>query len=45
MAAPLGTTEEIKQELLWVAQESLRSNLVHGTAGNFSARLPDGPMP
>jgi L-fuculose-phosphate aldolase len=37
-----GTAEEIKADLLWVAQESLRSNLVHGTAGNFSARLPDG---
>jgi L-fuculose-phosphate aldolase len=36
------TTDEVKQELLWVAQESLRTNLVHGTAGNFSARLPDG---
>ena len=42
MAGPKGTTEEIKAELLWVAQESLRTNLVHGTAGNFSARLPDG---
>ena len=37
-----GTADEIKADLLWVAQESLRSNLVHGTAGNFSARLPDG---
>ena len=37
-----GTAEEIKAELLWVAQQSLRTNLVHGTAGNFSARLPDG---
>jgi L-fuculose-phosphate aldolase len=37
-----GTTEEIKADLLWIAQESLRTNLVHGTAGNFSARLPDG---
>jgi len=37
-----GTVEEIKAEVLWVAQESLRTNLVHGTAGNFSARLPDG---
>ena len=36
------TAEEIKEDLLWVAQESLRTNLVHGTAGNFSARLPDG---
>lgn len=42
MAAVKGTTQEIKAELLWVAQESLRTNLVHGTAGNFSARLPDG---
>ena len=42
MAAVKGTAEEIKSELLWVAQESLRTNLVHGTAGNFSARLPDG---
>ena len=37
-----GTADEIKADLLWVAQESLRTNLVHGTAGNFSARLPDG---
>jgi L-fuculose-phosphate aldolase len=37
-----GTADEIKAELLWTAQESLRTNLVHGTAGNFSARLPDG---
>ena len=42
MAEVKGTPEEIKAELLWVAQESLRTNLVHGTAGNFSARLPDG---
>jgi L-fuculose-phosphate aldolase len=42
MAAVKGTAEEIKAQLLWVAQESLRTNLVHGTAGNFSARLPDG---
>ncbi len=44
MPAVNGTPEEIKQELLWVAQESLRINLVHGTAGNFSARLPDGAV-
>lgn len=37
-----GTTDEIKADLLWVAKESLRTGLVHGTAGNFSARLPDG---
>ena len=42
MAGVKGTKDEIKAELLWVAQESLRTNLVHGTAGNFSARLPDG---
>jgi L-fuculose-phosphate aldolase len=42
MGAVKGTADEIKAELLWTAQESLRTNLVHGTAGNFSARLPDG---
>jgi L-fuculose-phosphate aldolase len=42
MAGVKGTPDEVKAELLWVAQESLRTNLVHGTAGNFSARLPDG---
>ena len=42
MSALKGTAEEIKDELLFVAKESLRINLVHGTAGNFSARLPDG---
>ena len=42
MAGPKGTAAEIKEELLWVAKDSLRNNLVHGTAGNFSARLPDG---
>ena len=42
MAGVKQTAEEIKEDLLWVAQESLRTNLVHGTAGNFSARLPDG---
>jgi L-fuculose-phosphate aldolase len=42
VSEPKGTPEEIKAEVLWVAQESLRTNLVHGTAGNFSARLPDG---
>ena len=42
MPGPKGTVDEIKAELLWIAQESLRTNLVHGTAGNFSARLPDG---
>jgi L-fuculose-phosphate aldolase len=42
MGGVKGTAEELKAEVLWVAQESLRTNLVHGTAGNFSARLPDG---
>src|SRR5262245_66014793 len=42
MSGVKGTAQEIKEELLWVAKESLRTNLVHGTAGNFSARLPDG---
>ena len=42
MGGVKGTVDEIKADLLWVAQESLRTNLVHGTAGNFSARLPDG---
>jgi L-fuculose-phosphate aldolase len=42
VSAPKGTADELKAELLWVAQESLRNGLVHGTAGNFSARLPDG---
>src|SRR5436305_14162460 len=42
MSGPKGSAGEIKAELLAVAQESLRTNLVHGTAGNFSARLPDG---
>ncbi|MGQ0823438.1 MAG: class II aldolase/adducin family protein [Actinomycetota bacterium] len=42
MSIPKGTADEIRAQLLWAAQESLRANLVHGTAGNFSARLPDG---
>src|SRR4026209_2540429 len=33
---------ETREQLLWVAQEMLRSNLVQGTAGNCAARLPDG---
>jgi L-fuculose-phosphate aldolase len=36
------TATEIKEQLLWTAQEMLRSNLVEGTAGNCAARLPDG---
>jgi L-fuculose-phosphate aldolase len=33
---------ETREQLLWVAQEMLRTNLVEGTAGNCAARLPDG---
>lgn len=33
---------ETKEQLLWVAKEMLRTNLVQGTAGNLGARLPDG---
>ena len=40
--APLPTNESVKEQLLWVAQEMLRSGLVEGTAGNCAARLPDG---
>jgi len=36
------TAQETKEQLLWVAQEMLRSGLVEGTAGNVAARLPDG---
>jgi len=36
------TAQETKEQLLWAAQEMLRTNLVQGTAGNLGARLPDG---
>jgi L-fuculose-phosphate aldolase len=36
------TEAAIKQRLVETAQELLRSGLVEGTAGNLSARLPDG---
>jgi len=36
------TAQEIKEQVLWVAQEMLRSGVVEGTAGNLGARLPDG---
>jgi L-fuculose-phosphate aldolase len=36
------SAQETKEQLLWAAQEMLRSNLVQGTAGNLGARLPDG---
>lgn len=38
----MSDAQEIKDELLWTAQEMLRSGLVEGTAGNLGARLPDG---
>ena len=34
--------DAVKQQLLEVAQEMSSSGLVEGTAGNVSARLPDG---
>src|SRR5690554_5673881 len=34
--------DEAKEQVLWVAQEMLRTGLVEGTAGNLGARLPDG---
>ncbi len=33
---------EVRESVLWAAQEMLRSGLVEGTAGNVAARLPDG---
>ena len=36
------TAQEMKEQVLWAAQEMLRSGLVEGTAGNIGARLPDG---
>ena len=33
---------EVRETVLWAAQEMLRSGLVEGTAGNVAARLPDG---
>lgn len=35
------SAQETKEQLLWVSQEMLRTNLVQGTAGNCAARLPD----
>jgi len=35
-------TQAVKEQVLWCAQEMLRSGLVEGTAGNVAARLPDG---
>lgn len=36
------SAQEVKEQVLWAAQEMLRSGLVEGTAGNLAARLPDG---
>jgi L-fuculose-phosphate aldolase len=36
------STKEIKESVLDAAQHMLRTGLVEGTAGNLSARLPDG---
>lgn len=42
MSSTTLTAAETKEQVLWVAKEMLRTNLVQGTAGNLSARLPDG---
>ena len=34
--------QEVKEQLLWAAQQMSSSGLVEGTAGNLAARLPDG---
>lgn len=39
---PEVSASQVKEQVLWVAQEMLRSGLVEGTAGNVGARLPDG---
>ncbi|HEX2736826.1 MAG TPA: class II aldolase/adducin family protein, partial [Acidimicrobiia bacterium] len=36
------TAQETKEMLLATGKEMLTSGLVHGTAGNLAARLPDG---
>jgi L-fuculose-phosphate aldolase len=36
------TNQDVKEELLAVAKEMLSCGLVHGTAGNLAARMPDG---
>ena len=36
------TNADVKEELLDVAKEMLNCGLVHGTAGNLAARMPDG---
>lgn len=42
MSSTTLSDRETKEQLLWVAKEMLRTNLVQGTAGNLGARLPDG---
>ncbi len=42
MSSKTLSAAETKDQLLWVAKEMLRINLVQGTAGNLGARLPDG---
>ncbi len=38
----MSDADDVKDQLLWAAQEMLRSGLVEGTAGNLAARMPDG---
>ena len=42
MSSKTLTAAETTEQLLWVAKEMLRTNLVQGTAGNLGARLPGG---
>jgi L-fuculose-phosphate aldolase len=38
----VSTTQEVKEQVLAAAKDMLRKGLTEGTAGNLSARLPDG---
>src|SRR6185503_6799521 len=40
--ADVSTTQEVKEQVLAAAKDMLRKGLTEGTAGNLSARLPDG---
>lgn len=42
MGDPARSRDRIKQDVLDCARQMLRTGLVEGTAGNLSARLPDG---
>jgi L-fuculose-phosphate aldolase len=42
LTVPSLSADEAKAQVLWAAQEMLRTGLVEGTAGNIAARLPDG---